>query len=370
MAEGAALAISKPMIGAGIAGSAAFLVAALAGRLNEGVGYGLFLVSALLLAAGLALAAFFVFSRKFDGQALKQNGAWLLILGGWFYVFGICALGGFYGLEAFRGEMEIRWIVFGPVALASLVILDVGLYRAVVKRNLPTWRRFGRFLSRQQGDPAAMRRALVDEVILHRSLKRVNGFRWFKHTLIYWGFALLFLTECLAVLVRDMLPAWGYPQGWEEGSVVRLAFDFSFEVFGLMVLAGCVLALVWRLVVNGAEERKYTDTPAALFLFVVVLSGFLVEGLRFAAAPPEPYWAVSFAGYFLSGFLDRALYEVLYQPLWYLHVIGSCLFIAYVPVKRMVHSCATPLGRLANSQKGLLEAKRRGVLGGLQPGRR
>ena len=55
----------------------------------------------------------------------------------------------------------------------------------------------------------------------------------------------------------------------------------------------------------------------------------------------------------------------LYDPLWYVHVIGSCLFGAYIPVKRLVHSCATPMGRLMNSQKGLLEAKRKGVVGGL-----
>ncbi len=365
MANGAASAMPKPMTVAGVTISAALLVAGLAGGLSEGIGYGLFLVSALLLASGLALFGFFFFSRKFDSSGLKQNGYWLLALGGWFYVFGFCALGGFYALETLEGRMETRWIIFGPVALASLIILDRGIYRVVVKRNLPTFQRFGRFLSREQSDPAAMRRTLVDEVLLHRTLRGVNGFRWFKHTLIYWGFALLVMTEGLAVLVRDVLPAWGYPRGWEEGSVVRLALDFSFEVFGLMVLAGCALALVWRVMVNGTEQQKYTDTPTALFLFVVILSGFFVEGLRFAAQTPEPYMAVSFAGYFLSGFLDGTQSDSLYEPLWYLHVIGSCLFIAYVPLKRLVHSCATPLGRLANSQTGLLEAKRQGVIRGL-----
>jgi len=39
-------------------------------------------------------------------------------------------------------------------------------------------------------------------------------------------------------------------------------------------------------------------------------------------------------------------------------------------VKRLVHSCATPLGRLMNSQKGMLAAKKRGVLGAMLNGRR
>jgi len=56
---------------------------------------------------------------------------------------------------------------------------------------------------------------------------------------------------------------------------------------------------------------------------------------------------------------------VAFKALWYIHVLGSCAFIAYVPVKRLVHSCATPVGRLMNSQKGLLAAKRQSTLAGL-----
>ncbi|MEK9722065.1 MAG: hypothetical protein VW405_01095, partial [Rhodospirillaceae bacterium] len=59
-----------------------------------------------------------------------------------------------------------------------------------------------------------------------------------------------------------------------------------------------------------------------------------------------------------------------YDPLWYLHVFGSCAFIAYVPAKRLIHSCATPMGRLMNSQTGMLAAKRAASLGGLLPGGR
>ncbi len=79
---------------------------------------------------------------------------------------------------------------------------------------------------------------------------------------------------------------------------------------------------------------------------------------------------MSFAGYGLALLMApaEATLAGLSEPLWYVHVIGSCLFIAYVPMKRLVHSCATPMGRLMNSQKGLLEAKRKGVVGGLLGG--
>jgi hypothetical protein len=58
-----------------------------------------------------------------------------------------------------------------------------------------------------------------------------------------------------------------------------------------------------------------------------------------------------------------------YEPLWLVHVIGACAFIAYVPIMRLVHTCATPMGRLMNSQKDMLAARKRGVLGAMLQGR-
>lgn len=353
-----------------LAAGAGLAALGVSGRLGEAGGWGLFLVSALLLAAGSGAAGVLLFTKRFHTVGLKAVTAWLLVLGGVFYVWGIFGLGGFYVLETLEGRMEARWVVFGPVVLAAIIVLDIGLYRMIVRRNMPTYRRFGQFITRQGSDPEAMRRTLVDEVVLHKSLFSVSGFRWFKHTLIFWGFGLLVVTEFLAVLFRDMLPAFGRGDLWMAGHPLRLAFDFAFDAFGLMSLAGCVLALLWRVMVNGTEQQKFTDTPTALFLFFVLFSGFIVEGLRIAGSPPDPLSAVSFVGYGLALLMGpaEATLSGLYDPLWYAHVIGSCLFIAYVPLKRLVHSCATPMGRLMNAQKGLLEAKRKGVLGGLMGG--
>jgi nitrate reductase gamma subunit len=363
-------AYKRTIVTSTLAAGAGLAALGVGDRLGEAWGWGLFLVSALLLSAGTGAGGILLFSKRLHTVRLKTVTAWLLILGAVFYVWGIFGLGGFYLFETLEGRMETRWVVFGIAILAAIIVLDAGLYRIIVARNLPTWRRFGQFVTRQDSDPVAMRRTLVDEVVLHKSLFSVSGFRWFKHTLIFWGFGLLFATECLAVVFRDMLPAFGRADLWMADHPLRLAFDFAFDAFGLMSMAGCVLALIWRVMVNGTEQQKFTDTPTALFLFFVLLSGFLVEGLRIAGAPPDPFLAVSFVGYGLALLMGpaEAVLAGLSDPLWYAHVIGSCLFIAYIPVKRLVHSCATPMGRLMNSQKGLLEAKRKGVVSGLLGG--
>ncbi len=356
---------------AGAAISLALFVIGAAGGLSLAAGYALLLVSALLLMGGVVLFSVFLLSHKFDGAALKRGFTWLFIAGAAFYVFGCFALGGYFFAEALQGRLALRWIIFGPVVMAAVVVLDVGIYRLLVEKNLPTYKRYRRFISREASDPAAMRQTLVDEVVLQKSLFSLSRFRWIRHTLIFWGFILLFVTEMFAVLFREILASFGMEHLWAQDHPLRLVFDIAFEVFGLAVLAGCVLALVWRVMVNGTELQKYTDTPTALFLFIVVLSGFFVEALRIAAAPPDPLLAVSFVGYVMAMPIGdpEQWYGAFYEPLWYVHVIGSCLFIAYIPVKRLVHSCATPMGRLMNSQTRLLQAKRMGVIAGLFHGR-
>lgn len=344
------------------------LMAGLGGGLSAAWGYGLFLAAGALLACGVAVFGVFVLTRWGDDAALKRLFVVLLVAGAWAYLFAVCALAGHFGYETLQGRMDLKWIVFGPAILAALVALDYGLYRRLAHNNLPTWRRYRQYISRQASDPGAMRATLVGEVLLHKSLFSVSRLRWLRHALIFWGFMLMFFTELVAVGVREAMPAFGLSRIWEDQShPLRLAFDFLFDLFGLMVLAGCLLALVWRAMVNGTEERKFSDTPSAVFLLLVVASGFVVEAMRIAGSPPHALHAVSFAGYATALLLPRAdwLAGPWYQILWLAHVLGSCLFIAYVPVKRLIHSCAVPMGRLMNSQQGLLAARKRGVLAGL-----
>ena len=54
-----------------------------------------------------------------------------------------------------------------------------------------------------------------------------------------------------------------------------------------------------------------------------------------------------------------------YTPMWYFHVFGSLAFIVYVPAFRLIHSCATPIGRMICSQKEILASKRMYSIGGL-----
>ena len=364
--------LTTPSIIAPSAVAVFLLLLGLAGVIGAGWGYGLFLMTVLLVAGALTCLALLLLTSQFETEGLRSSAATLGLFAAWCYLFAVAALAGHYTHETFAGRMALRWVVFGPAVLVALVVLDVGLYRLLVRRNLPTWQRYHSYLSRELAEPAAMRRTLIDDVVLHRTLLTVSGFRWFKHTLIFWGFALMFAAELMAVFVREAMPAFGWIDIWEISShPVRLAFDFVFDFTGLMVLVGCALAIGWRIKVQGTDERKFSDTTTAVFLFLVVLSGFIVEGMRLAGEATQLTHAASFVGVAFAAALPSGVGAgtVVYEVLWLMHVLGACAFIAYVPLHRFVHSCATPMGRLMHSQKALLAAKKRAVLSGLMTNR-
>jgi nitrate reductase gamma subunit len=331
-------------------------------------GYGFFLIATLMLLSGALLLLVFLMTRAFDTGRLQSAFSAAFLAGGWAYVFAVCALAGYFTIEAIDGRIELKWLIFGPAALIAIVVLDWGLYRALVQKNVATWERYRHVISRDQVEPTALRTTFIDEVVLHRSLLRVSPFRWLRHQLILWGFVLMFAVELMAVFLREGIPAFGLVDIWRMPShPVRLAFDFAFDMTGLMILVGCALALAFRVRAHGTPDQKFTDTPTVLFLLVVVLSGFVLEGMRIAGSMDLSHHAASPVGLlFAHAFGDPTSgSKAAADTLWIFHALAACAFIAYVPLKRLVHSCATPLGRLMNSQQAMLAAKKDRVLRGL-----
>jgi nitrate reductase gamma subunit len=344
--------------------AAALLLLGLAGASHAAVGYGLFMVATLLICAGCGLLAVFALTRWFATDALHRAYAGAFWLGAWCYVLSLATFSGYFTHEALAGRIEWKLMVFGPAALAAIVLLDIGIWRVIVQRNLPTVGRFGDLWRRESLDQAALRRTLVNEVILHRTLFSVSPFRWVRHQLMFWGFGLMILVELGAVALREAFPAFGWTDIWHQpGHPLRLAFDFAYEFTGLMIVAGCAFALIFRVVAGQGVERKYADTPTVLFLLIVGLTGFLVEGARMALQAGAPGESVSFVGLAVAAVM-RGVSPTWYDSLWIVHALAACALIAYIPFYRMIHICATPVGRIANSQAGLLAAKKLHAISG------
>jgi len=116
-----------------------------------------------------------------------------------------------------------------------------------------------------------------------------------------------------------------------------LANSLVVDVFGLLAIAGVLLAIYRRYVQKPSRlDNKGEDLVALLLTLVVVASGYVVEGFRIAATElkDNPDWAVWSPGGFLlalgfNGLSQNALLTW-HRITWWLHSLISLAAIAYV----------------------------------------
>tara|TARA_B100000686_G_scaffold355387_1_gene474356 strand:- start:30982 stop:32106 length:1125 start_codon:yes stop_codon:yes gene_type:complete len=358
--------LGNPRTIVGLLVALGILIAGFWGSLVAAWGYAFFLGASAFWGIAIFFALIFLFTKYIETNKLRRLCKIFFLIGLWSYIYCIASFGGFFTSEAFLGNVDYKYIIFGPTVLAALGILEYGVYRALITNNRPTFNRYRRFLSRESIDHKSLRKTLIDDVILHKSLYKVSFIRWLRHTLILWGFAFLVLTELTRVVFQEAFPAFGLPDVWHiPGHPVRLVIGFLYDFFGLMVTVGCVIAIGWRIAIGNSEEKKFSDTPTVWFILFVMISGYLVEALRISSEPMDAWYIpIEFVGYLIAlplvGHSDN--FMKYYDALWLIHVIGSCLFMAYIPLKRAIHMFATPFGRLMNSQLTILRDKRNTIL--------
>ena len=63
-----------------------------------------------------------------------------------------------------------------------------------------------------------------------------------------------------------------------------LGYSVITDSFGILAIVGVILAIIRRYIQKPARlDNKWDDLAALLLILVVVVTGFIVEGLRIAA---------------------------------------------------------------------------------------
>ncbi len=235
---------------------------------------------------------------------------------------------------------------------------------------------------------------------------------WIMHILIFFGFVLLILMHALESIVSASL--------FSEYQSTLNPFLFLRNLFGLMVLAGLVLAVLRRFFFK--KDRLSTnamDVYTIVILAVVILSGFLLEGVKISSYTAyqgmveeysgasdeeevnalEAYWVKNFgvvspnklksadAGILARGqeqhqndcaychsrpvwaFVSNSL-SVGTRPaalwmdkaglqtlLWYIHFLACFIGLAYLPFSKLFHMFSTPINLLVVAATGQDEAE-------------
>jgi Fe-S oxidoreductase len=249
--------------------------------------------------------------------------------------------------EIFRELTPTLQVSFYLLAAVFSAVFVYGFYRRVVK-----YRRGRSAEGRFTDLPARIARAFGtigrNATIWHR-----DAYAGLSHTLIFWGFVVLFIGTCIVGLDHDILRHLGIHL--LQGSFY-LGFSLVLDVFGVFFIAGLVMMMVrrrfWKLpqldyrradAQGGHYDRAGYDLDDRLFaglLLVIALTGFLLEGLRIAAdRPPFEVWSA--VGWRVAGLIDAVgltpLANSLHLYTWWFHAVVVLAFIAYIPYSKAMH---------------------------------
>jgi len=254
-------------------------------------------------------------------------------------------------MEASR---EVFWnIAIGPPLLYTLAIVAVGILIYVIYRRRRLWM-VGKPDNRFDNLSKRIRDFIVTAVaegLFHRRFLR-SPYSGIMHFLIFAGCGLLLLGSFLDFLSHYFLH-------FIHGNVY-LGLGLATDIGGVFVLIGVIMAAVRRYIQKPERLNSILDDAIVLVLiFVVLITGFFLEGFRLVAATPEglsqpefyshPEWARwSFAGYSIASLFagsTEGTRIAWYGGLWWLHSVLSMGVIIYVSLSfsKLLHLLTAPV---------------------------
>lgn len=186
--------------------------------------------------------------------------------------------------------------------------------------------------------------ALVLDGFFQRKLFRVSIKRWIIHGMIFFPFVIRFLWGITALVSSLFNPEWNIT--WVILDKNNPVTGFIFDITGLMILmGGCLMVIDKRADKNLRDIRALpkSNVPFIALMASMIVSGFIVEGVRIAMTGSPEGSQFAIIGYLISRVLSDYHLNGLYAYLWYIHAVLTALFIACLPFSRMFHVFTAPL---------------------------
>jgi nitrate reductase gamma subunit len=239
-----------------------------------------------------------------------------------------------------------HYLYFEATALLYiLTVVTFVFFFAGVFVTVALWRRGkAKSLYHSVSTPAIIR-AFVVNVVLQLQIIKFSFIRWFMHFCIFIGFMGLLALTAWEAFLADIMPADAALVKVFFNNGGRLILDVWGEVFGTMLLAGLVIALVRRYIFRAAQlDTILKDTVSLVLLLIISVSGFIAEAFRLMAIPESPDLIYSFTGLIFAKVFSAAGISALnYKLFVWLHGLAAMLFIALIPFSKMWHAFASPL---------------------------
>jgi len=225
------------------------------------------------------------------------------------------------------------------VLAIALVLFAFGIYRIC--------RRWWKVTRIERFDVIARRlRQVFVQVLGQRRLRRERT-AGLAHLCLSWGFVLLFIGTLVVLLDED----FGIPL--MRGRFYLWFQSFSLDIAGLAAVTGLTV-LLWRRYVTrasrlrlpGDRARTLLDGALPLLLLVILLTGFILEGIRIVVTH-DPWGQWSPIGFVVGNLLrstgaSDVLLKSCHAGLWWFHLILASGFVAAIPYTKLLHIIAAP----------------------------
>ena len=184
---------------------------------------------------------------------------------------------------------------------------------------------------------------LLENVLLQTKVFRVPG-AGTAHALFFWSFFVLFIGTSLIVAQADFTDLF-FGVKFLKGTFYKL-FSLTLDLAGLIAL----------IMLGGLLVRRYLVRPQGLvikaddalmhgLLFAILITGFLIEGVRMAVTEMgTPLLAWSPVGWGIATMLTgmgEASLRTLHTGLWWFHLLLALGFVAVIPFCKFRHIFTT-----------------------------
>jgi Fe-S oxidoreductase/nitrate reductase gamma subunit len=185
-----------------------------------------------------------------------------------------------------------------------------------------------------------IKRVILDSIL---GIRLIQGdiYAGIMHMLIFWGFLLLLLGTLLLAIHE-------YLFSFLTGTIY-LVFSLVMEIGGIMFMGGGIWALIRRYFQRiNRLERRLEDALVLIWLLILGLSGFLLEGIRLTYQ--DPSWGEwSFIGSGITFIFSPVYAREIYPYFWWAHAIFALSFIAVIPFTKLFHILSAPVSVYLNA---------------------
>lgn len=235
-----------------------------------------------------------------------------------------------------QASRPIMWNVTPAWMMYVLFVVALAIFGWGAYQRIKFWRQ-GRPRGEKVSAWGHRLKLLLGELLFQQRVRnsRLPGF---FHSLIFYSFVVLVVVTAVVALDYDF--GTTLFRGW-----LYVFLTMAAELAGVLILLGVGIA-AWRRYVRKPKtlESGPADAFALALVGLLVLTGFVTEGLRMAVAGDDWPWLSPVGLLFSQAF--RGISEddgrMMHQLLWWTHTVFAMGWIATIPYTKFVHLLALP----------------------------